>query len=123
MVNYFYWLEKPWETRLKLAEAFELKRVAGTVVENGRVVSDGFSQEEIYKALTIEKMQEFTGSDETNPVKLFDLCVEKVSNIEKKHEGNETAELQHQRTETDERGGDEQKTRGRKKKTASRESE
>ncbi len=124
MINYFYWLEKPWEIRLKLAESFGLKRAGGTVVENDRVTSDGYTQDAVYQAFSIERMQEFLGSKETNPVVLFDLCVEKIMNKSEINENgkNENAEFSHSGTETNERGGDEHKVSRSKKKAIARKS-
>ncbi len=117
MINYFYWLGKPWEARLKLAEKFGLKRAGGTVVENDKVTSDGYAQDAVYQTFTVQRMQEFLDSKETNPVVLFDLCVEKAMKPEINENGkNEDTELPRQGTATDEHGGDESATRRGKKK-------
>ncbi len=77
MINPSYWLALPWETRLKLADAFEMKKLTGTIVEDNRVVEDGYTKA-LYPTFTIERMQEFTGLKSKDVYELFQACVDKV---------------------------------------------
>lgn len=77
MINPAYWLALSWETRYKLAEAFGMKKVSGTVVEDNRVVEDGYCKV-LYPTFTVERMQDFTGSKSKDVYELFQLCVDKV---------------------------------------------
>lgn len=79
MLSQSYWLQLPPETRQKVAHALNIRRSGGTVVEGNRVVSDGYTPDDLYE-VKVEKLQQFTGSDSTDFYKLFDLAVKMIEN-------------------------------------------
>lgn len=79
MLSQSYWLQLSSETRQKVAHALNIKRSGGTVVEGNRVVSDGYTPDDLF-AIKVEQLQEFTGSNDTDFYKLFDLAVKMIEN-------------------------------------------
>jgi hypothetical protein len=80
-----HWLSIDNTTRVKLAAIFNIKRT-GTprgMTLNGqyRAESDGYTVEDL-EALTVERMQKFTGSRETDILKQLVKCVEKIEKPE-----------------------------------------
>lgn len=76
------WLRVIPETRLFLADHFNIKRSGSTQVEQrgeAYVVSDGFTPTDL-EGLTVEKMQEYLGSKESNVHVLFELLVNAIQN-------------------------------------------
>lgn len=71
------WLKVPMEIRVKLKEVFNIPRSKGTVIEDNRVMSDGHTIEDL-QAVTIEKMQNYLDSEETDFVQLFNKCVQRI---------------------------------------------
>jgi hypothetical protein len=71
-------MQVPIATRHKLAEVFGFKKVRSTHVSNDIVVDDGFNIKDIEDALTVEKMQDYTFSTETDMGILFGLTVDKA---------------------------------------------
>lgn len=78
MLLYHVWMQVPISTRHKIAEAFGFKKVRSTHVSNNEIVDDGFVIKDIEEALTVEKMQSYTGSTETDMNILFGLTVDKA---------------------------------------------
>lgn len=68
------WLKLPSEVRYRLTEIFEIPRSTGTVVEGNRVLTDGYTNEDLGE-VTIEKMQVYLQSEETDFIKLFDAVL------------------------------------------------
>jgi len=79
MLSQSYWLQLSQETRQKVAQALNINRSGGSIVEGNRVVSDGYTPDDLYE-VKIEKLQQFTGSDSTDFYKLFDLAVKMIEN-------------------------------------------
>ena len=75
------WLELPHETRLKLIEIFKIPRSEGGHITysmyGADVESDGHSHEDL-KEITIERMQAYLGSTETDFFDLFNTLLEKI---------------------------------------------
>lgn len=90
LLAYNTWLSLSRETRLKLVKLFEIPRTGETVVRSGslspqgniqgEVTSDGHSAKDLY-AITIEKMQSFTGSDSADFYQLFKYLVDNLDDI------------------------------------------
>jgi len=78
MISQAYWLGLSKETRLKLAELFDLSRSTFTHVEGNTVVSDGYSLRDL-AGITKEKMQEYTGETHDDFYKLLEATIEKLT--------------------------------------------
>ncbi len=55
------WVSLPNEVRHKIRIAFKIPRSSNTVVDDGKVLTDGTTDEDL-KHLTTEKMQEYLGN-------------------------------------------------------------
>ncbi len=71
------WLKLSIPVRQRLVAVFEVPRSQGTMVEGNTVVSDGYTHKDL-EAITVEKMQVFLDSKETDFIKLFDAVVVKI---------------------------------------------
>lgn len=65
------WLQLPFEVRQHLVAEFRIPRSSYTLVQDNKVLSDGYTHEDLAH-ITVEKMKAFTGSNETNFFTLFD---------------------------------------------------
>ena len=72
------WVSLPNEVRYRIRAIFNIPKSGATDVNDGRVVSDGTTYEDL-KLLTTEKMQEYLKDDSTDFYKLFDKVVAKVN--------------------------------------------
>lgn len=77
ILNIYHWVNLPLEVRTRIRALFNLPRSSNTVVNDGKLETDGTTVED-FKHLTIEKMQKFLHSDLTDFHKLFDLTVAQV---------------------------------------------
>lgn len=68
------WVGLPQVTRDRLKEIFNLRRDEGSIVNDGKLVSDGFSDEAL-TSINVESMQRFTGSKLKDFVELFKLTL------------------------------------------------
>lgn len=73
------WVSLSNEQRIRIRSLFSIPRSQHVQVDDGKVITDGTTAED-FKALTIEKMQTYLNSPETDFHKLFDLVVVKVQN-------------------------------------------
>lgn len=83
MLSQLYWLGLAYETREKLAQELGIRKSAGAEVFGEKVICDGRSQEDLAR-VTVEQLQNFTGSTMDDFYKLFDLAVAKVERREEK---------------------------------------
>lgn len=74
------WLALSQEVRAKLIELFNIRKTGIVTVEGGQVKCDGCTYEDLGK-ISVEKMQEVTGSKEKEFVKLFGLVLDRVHDI------------------------------------------
>ena len=72
------WVSLSNEVRHRIRVAFNIPRSSTVDVNDGVVVSDGTTADD-FKALTIEKMQNFVDSESNDFHKLFDAVVAKVN--------------------------------------------
>lgn len=89
LLAYNVWLSLPHETRRKLETLFQIPRTGEVIVRvggmtpegniGGEATQDGHSAKDLY-AITIEKMQEFTGIDSDDFYLLFNQTVAFVTN-------------------------------------------
>ena len=77
ILNIYHWVNLPLEVRFRIRNLFNLPRSSNTVVNDGKLETDGTTVED-FKHLTEEKMQKFLHSDITDFHKLFDLTVAQV---------------------------------------------
>ena len=59
-----HWIDLPKDVRQKLAEVFDIERTGITEIRDNTVISDGFTNKDL-EAITLPKMTEYIGSDET----------------------------------------------------------
>jgi hypothetical protein len=87
-----YWVALPQEVRAKLKEYFNIQRSGGSHVENGRIVSDGHTDQDL-KAITLEKMQTLLGSEEKDFMKLLETTIQHFTDeVEQEKTGKVKAE-------------------------------
>lgn len=96
-LNLHTWISLPSDVRMKIRQEFEIPRSGNVVVFDGKVETDGTTHED-FKALSVEKMQKYTGSDTEDFYKLFDLVVKKITGFEEKIEVKE--DIKNANTET-----------------------
>jgi len=72
------WVLLPNEVRYRIRAIFNIPKSGATEVNDGRVVSDGTTYEDL-KLLTTEKMQKYLVDDSSDFHKLFDKVVAKVN--------------------------------------------
>lgn len=75
------WLSLNNEMRHKVRTLFAIPRSSNTVVNDGKIESDGTTNEDL-QHLTIQKMQDFVLSDSNDMHYLFGLVIEKIKNPE-----------------------------------------
>lgn len=71
------WLSLPNEVRAKLKVVFGIPRSEGARIEDNKVMSDGHNHRDL-TAITVEKMQDYTGSKQVDFFKLFDLTLDRI---------------------------------------------
>ena len=80
MLSQFIWLKLPVKVRYQLASDLKLVRTMPTHVIDNVVVSDGFSPQ-VLAGITVQQLQEYTGSQEADFYKLFDIAVAKAQRL------------------------------------------
>lgn len=75
MFLYSKWLKTAVSTRFLLAEKLGIKRTLPIHVSDNYVVQDGFAIQDVENIITVENLQNITGSGETDLEKLFDIAV------------------------------------------------
>lgn len=60
------WMHLDRKIRMRLIEVFDIKKTGITEIRDQEIISDGYSVEDL-KAITLEKMTEYIGSEETFP--------------------------------------------------------
>lgn len=81
----YVWVSLSNEQRNRIRSIFLIPRSSHTVVNDGRIESDGTTYEDL-KHLTIEKMQVYLKEESTDFHKLFDMIIARINDelIEKK---------------------------------------
>ena len=77
------WVKVPHEVRLELVQEFGLKRSGIIQVFNNTLMSDGYSYEDL-APLTVERMQLYVGTRETDYFKLWEATTNKANSLVKK---------------------------------------
>ena len=78
IISLHVWVSLPNEVRYRIRSIFNIPRSSNTIVSDGRVESDGTTNEDL-KQLTVEKMQAYVGSTSSDFHKLFDEVLAKVN--------------------------------------------
>lgn len=78
IISLSMWVSLPNEVRYRIRGLFNIPRSSNTIVSDGRIESDGTTNEDM-KQLTVEKMQEYLDSSSTDFHKLFDEVVARVN--------------------------------------------
>lgn len=81
-----YWLQLPYPIRMEMRRIFEIPRTSVSSVQNGLVdgkqqsvqTSDGTTAKDL-AVLTVDKLQEFLCSNETDILKLFEEVAQKIN--------------------------------------------
>lgn len=71
------WVELSQQVRVHLAKVFDIPRSGISEVRDMTLVSDGHTNEDL-KAITLEKMNEYIGSEETYP-RAWEITLSKVN--------------------------------------------
>lgn len=77
VLNLHTWVSLPTDVRHKIRATFKIPRSSNVFVNDGKIETDGTTHEDM-KTLTVEKMQRYIPSEETDFNKLFDLVVAKI---------------------------------------------
>ncbi len=87
------WIGLNFETRQELIKMFGLVRSAGTVVENGVLKTDGYTDKDL-EAISVEALQKALQSPDTNFFALFDTLLAQLEDarLNKATETQEDAE-------------------------------
>lgn len=78
-INTTQWLMVKKETREQIARDLNLSKRGGCIVEDGRVLSDGYTHDDL-SGITVEKLQEATGIMGDDLFELFGFLVDKIEN-------------------------------------------
>lgn len=76
---YSHWLALPISTRIKIASIFGIIKTGSTEVFNSTIKSDGYKITDIERALNIDALQKYLGTDETDMNVLWKGMVDKVT--------------------------------------------
>lgn len=82
------WLELDWKVRTQLSKDLEVAKSKDAELFDGVIISDGRTQEDIDQSLTLEKLQEYTGSKKADVFELFKVAIQKAELIIYKKENN-----------------------------------
>ena len=100
------WVSLPFETRQRLVELFGLNRSGGSLVEDGRLKTDGYTEKDLSE-ISMERMQKLLNSDSENFYDLFDKVLTFVEeqrtaevNKQKEAKAHKSEEAQRIATET-----------------------
>lgn len=79
LLNLHTWVSLPNEVRYKIRGLFNVPRSGNVVVNDGVIETDGTTTDDLHH-LTVEKMQSYLHSNDTDFNKLFDSVVVHVKN-------------------------------------------
>lgn len=90
---YSRWMALPLSTKAKLATQFGIPKNGAIEVYANTIKSDGYLVHDIENALTLNAMQKFLGSDETDGNILWEYLINKIENRTQKMEENIKIEI------------------------------
>lgn len=79
-LNTHQWLELPMATRQRLVQIFHIPRSSGTVVEDGRVASDGHTHRDL-ESISVLAMQALLDTDVVDFYELFDMVIKSIEPV------------------------------------------
>lgn len=82
MFSYSKWLETPLHVRAKIAEQFGVPKIRSTHVSNNVVVDDGYNVKDIERVVSVENLQEFLSTNESDLEVLFQRLIDKMEGKE-----------------------------------------
>jgi hypothetical protein len=82
------WLSFSYQIKQRLIEIFNIPKSSGSLVENNKVISDGHTHNDLL-SISVEKMQEYLNSTETDFYALFNAILEKLEKEQKEVEDND----------------------------------
>lgn len=74
----YQWLQLPEHIRSQLVDIFKIPKSEGAFIQDNKVVSDGHTQRDL-KAISIDSMQVFLASSETEFFKLFEAILAELN--------------------------------------------
>ncbi len=77
-LNTVQWVSLPINIRMRLVQLFHIPRSSGSLVQDNKVVSDGYTHDDLAR-ITVEKMQALLDSDEKDFFKLFQMVTDSLS--------------------------------------------
>lgn len=77
MLSIIKWLNLPMNVKQELVRIFEIPQSGYVHVSDNIVLTDGHSDKDL-QAVSLEKLQKYLGSSETDYYKLFDQVVESI---------------------------------------------
>lgn len=78
MILYHSWTLLPMSLRIKIAEQFGIKKLGSTEVVGNEVKSDGFKLKDIEDGLSVENLQKYLETIETDHIKLWNDMLDKM---------------------------------------------
>lgn len=75
---YSHWRSLPLSLRIQIATKFGIAKVGSTHVVDNRIESDGYNIEDVERALNVDAVQSFTGSESTDFQVLWDALLTKI---------------------------------------------
>lgn len=82
MFLYSKWLSLDLPTRIKIAEIFDIIKRGSTHVVDNRIQSDGYNIEEVEAKLSVENLQKYLVTKESDPHVLWDLFTARLEGKE-----------------------------------------
>lgn len=78
---YSHWRALPISTRNKIATVFGIAKTGSIHVSNNHVVDDGYQIENVERALNIDALQQYTGSESSDFDELWQLMMQKLFDV------------------------------------------
>ncbi len=85
---YGQWLSLPLSTRIGIASHFGIRKVRSTHVVNDEIADDGYVVHDIEAALSLESIQKFLDTKETDFQTLWKMLVDKMNPKKENREEN-----------------------------------
>ncbi len=73
-LNTVQWISLPITTRMRLVQLFNIPRSSGSLVQDNKVISDGYTHNDLLH-ISVEKMQKLLDTDEKDFFVLFEQVV------------------------------------------------
>lgn len=97
LITQFHWMQLNNEQRILMREVFNIPKSGGVVIQNNTMLTDGSNENDL-KAISIESMQKFVASPDTNFEFLYNSTLIKVDQMIKERKEKEYQELEKENT-------------------------